>query len=205
MGEDKTGFSKGSIDIEQLPDSIIRLVETMIGIDPNWSLEDWISQQAEEYLEIINKDLEREKRILEQKLTRLKTISSRINPAPQIQEKGQKNLFDCFDIDAPANFKSLGERTYANQEHDQVSNVEQYLDLIPGENNDDPLLAIVANYICVLVERRTASESNYATLDDIFEGLVEIGIEVNEIDEALDFLLTNGELIEVDDDCFIVP
>ena len=61
MGEDKTGFSIGSIDIEQLPDSIIRLVETMIGIDPNWSLEDWISQQAEEYLEIINKDLEREK------------------------------------------------------------------------------------------------------------------------------------------------
>lgn len=203
MGEDKGGFSKGSIDIEQLPDSIIRLVETMIGIDPNWSLEDWITQQAEDYLEIINKDLEREQRILEQKLTRLRTISSRINPAPQTQDKGQKNLFDCFDIEAPANFKSLGERTYANQE--QVSNVEQYLDLIPGENNDDPLLAIVANYICVLVERKTSSESNYATLDQIFEGLVEIGIEVNEIDEALDFLLTNGELIEVDDDCFIVP
>ena len=75
--------------------------------------------------------------------------------------------------------------------------------MIPGENTDDPLLAIVANYICVLVERKISTGSNFATLEEIFEGLVEIGIEVNEIDEALDFLLTNGELIEVDDDCFV--
>ena len=58
MSEDQGGFSKGKIDIEQLPDAIIRLVETMIGIDPNWDLEKWISQQAEDYLQIIEKDLE---------------------------------------------------------------------------------------------------------------------------------------------------
>ena len=91
----------------------------------------------------------------------------------------------------------MGERTFASNEQEPTSNVEQYLDLIPGENTDDPLLAIVANYICVLVERKISTGSNFATLEEIFEGLVEIGIEVNEIDEALDFLLTNGELIEV--------
>ena len=53
------------------------------------------------------------------------------------------------------------------------------------------------------MERKISTGSNFATLEEIFEGLVEIGIEVNEIDEALDFLLTNGELIEVDDDCFV--
>ena len=38
MSEDQGGF-KGKIDIEQLPDAIIKLVETMVGIDPNWDLE----------------------------------------------------------------------------------------------------------------------------------------------------------------------
>ena len=203
MSEDQGGFSKGKIDIEQLPDAIIRLVETMIGIDPNWSLESWISQQAEDFLQIIEKDLERERMILEQKIQRLHNLTSRINPQQKEADKGQKNLFDCFDITPPSNFKSLGERTYASNEQEPVSNVEQYLDLIPGENTDDPLLAIVANYICVLVERKIATGSNHTTLEEIFEGLIEIGIEVNEIDEALDFLLTNGDLIEVDDDCFV--
>ncbi len=203
MSEDQGGFSKGKIDIEQLPDAIIRLVETMVGIDPNWDLEKWMSQQAEDYLQIIEKDLERERIILEQKIQRLQNLTSRINPAQKEADKGQKNLFDCFDISPPSNFKSLGERTYASNEQEPASNVEQYLDLIPGENTDDPLLAIVANYICVLVERKISTGSNFATLEEIFEGLVEIGIEVNEIDEALDFLLTNGELIEVDDDCFV--
>ena len=102
MSEDQGGFSKGKIDIEQLPDAIIRLVETMVGIDPNWDLEKWISQQAEDYLQIIEKDLERERIILEQKIQRLQNLTSRINPSQKEADKGQKNLFDCFDISPQA-------------------------------------------------------------------------------------------------------
>ena len=89
MSEDQGGFSKGKIDFEQLPDAIIRLVETMIGIDPNWDLEKWISQQAEDYLQIIEKDLERERIILEQKIQRLQNLTSRINPSQKEADKGR--------------------------------------------------------------------------------------------------------------------
>ena len=84
MSEDQGGFSRGKIDIEQLPDAIIRLVETMIGIDPNWSLESWISQQAEDFLQIIEKDLERERMILEQKIQRIHNLTSRLNPQQKV-------------------------------------------------------------------------------------------------------------------------
>ena len=42
-----------------------------------------------------------------------------------------------------------------------------------------------------------------ATLEAIFERMLEHGVEEEEIDEAIDYLLTTGGLIEVDDDCFI--
>ena len=42
-----------------------------------------------------------------------------------------------------------------------------------------------------------------ATINVIFERMLEHGVEEEEIDEAIDYLLTTGGLIEVDDDCFI--
>jgi hypothetical protein len=42
-----------------------------------------------------------------------------------------------------------------------------------------------------------------ATLDVIFKRMSTLGVSEDEIDEAIDHLLSTGGIIEVDDDCFL--
>ena len=42
-----------------------------------------------------------------------------------------------------------------------------------------------------------------ATLSQIFEGMLNLGVSPDEIDEALDHLLTTELLLEIDDDVFV--
>jgi hypothetical protein len=76
--------------------------------------------------------------------------------------------------------------------------------LMPHDNTDDPLLAIACQTIVMAVEAETARGQPVATLEAIFEHARAGNIEDDEIDEALDHLLTTGLLLEVDDDCFVL-
>jgi hypothetical protein len=42
-----------------------------------------------------------------------------------------------------------------------------------------------------------------ATLNVIFQRMTSHGVSEDEIDEAIDHLLSTGGIIEVDDDCFL--
>ena len=42
-----------------------------------------------------------------------------------------------------------------------------------------------------------------ATLSQIFEGMLNLGVSPDEVDEALDHLLTTELLLEIDDDVFV--
>ena len=42
-----------------------------------------------------------------------------------------------------------------------------------------------------------------ATLNSIFQRMLSHGVSEDEIDEAIDHLLSTGAIIEVDDDCFL--
>ena len=45
---------------------------------------------------------------------------------------------------------------------------------------------------------------DFAPLEIIVESMFERGIAAEEIEEAVDHLLMQGEIHEVDDDCFVV-
>ena len=54
------------------------------------------------------------------------------------------------------------------------------------------------------VEHETSGGEAVATLEAIFDYARKANIEDEEIDEALNHLLTMGLLMEVDDDCFVI-
>ena len=55
----------------------------------------------------------------------------------------------------------------------------------------------------MIVDGQIEKGEPVATIEVIFERMLEHGVEEEEIDEAIDYLLTAGGLIEVDDDWLI--
>ena len=49
--------SRGLIDVNALPEPVRRMAEVMHGLDPEWSINTWLSQQAEQTLALIRLDL----------------------------------------------------------------------------------------------------------------------------------------------------
>ena len=65
------------------------------------------------------------------------------------------------------------------------------------------MLAVACQLVVMIVDGEIEKGEPVATLEAIFERMLQHGVEEEEIDEAIDYLLTTGGLIEVDDDCFI--
>ena len=53
------------------------------------------------------------------------------------------------------------------------------------------------------IEKEIARGEPVATLETIVLEMDANGVSFEEIDEAIEYLLMNGSIIEVDDDCFI--
>ena len=53
------------------------------------------------------------------------------------------------------------------------------------------------------IEKEIAKGEPVATLETIVLEMDGRGVSFEEIDEAIEYLLMNGSIIEVDDDCFI--
>ena len=58
MAEDSRDKSERRLRVDQMPLAVKRLVDTMIGIDPNFEIEDWLIQKANEDLALIELDIE---------------------------------------------------------------------------------------------------------------------------------------------------
>ena len=54
-GED--GRESPRSDVKTLPDSVARLWETMLRLDPSWNLADWLDERAGEELELVEAHL----------------------------------------------------------------------------------------------------------------------------------------------------
>ena len=80
MAEDSRDKSERRLRVDQLPLAVKRLVDTMIGIDPNFEIEDWLIQKANEDLALIQLDIQRERRQLEQRIHRLEALAKRLSP-----------------------------------------------------------------------------------------------------------------------------
>ena len=190
---------------DSLPIEVQKLCEVMAGIDPNWNLDEWLRNQANASLELISSELEVELKTAEQRLKRITDIKNRItNSDSETEQPGQMNLFDCFSIEYDKSIVGLGSRAVSNDENYTESHpVSAFLDLLPNDQGDDPLLAVACQNLLMIIDGEISNGKDFATLELIVTELDKSGISFEEIDEAIEHLLMTGAIIEVEDDCFI--
>ena len=190
---------------DSLPVEVQKLCEVMAGIDPNWNLDEWLRNQAIASLELISSELEVELKTAEQRLKRITDIKNRItNSDSETEQPGQMNLFDCFSIEYDKSIVGLGSRAVSNdQNYTESHPVSAFLDLLPNDQGDDPLLAVACQNLLIIIDGEISNGKDFATLELIVTELDKSGISFEEIDEAIEHLLMTGAIIEVEDDCFI--
>jgi len=199
---------RNPLPADVLTGAVARLVDTMAGVDPEWTLEAWLQEAAEQHLDLVESDLARERLRLEQRLHRLEAVQRRMTDEDEAGPGVQRNLFDCFEPVEDAAFSGLGRRSsearvQADQEAEELHPARLYIDLLPGEATDDPLLAVCASAMLGVVDEVCRTHEGVATLSQIFEGMLNLGVSPDEVDEALDHLLTTELLLEIDDDVFV--
>lgn len=210
MADEHQNEHESRFSLEDLPPEVRQLADTMMGVNPNWNIQDWLIEQANMSMDLLAVDLLREKMKIEQRLRRLDDLGRRLDVSESevnAEDPHQQNLFDCFDLNEEHPLRGLGERAVAPQQSKETderhpSNI--FLDLLPNDNSDDPLLAIACQSVIMAVENEMSKGDPVASLASIFEATRESNIEDGETDEALDHLLSTGVLLEIDDDCFIL-
>ena len=198
---DRSGDDGGEsprIDVKTLPDSVARLWETMLRLDPSWDLARWLDDRAGEELELVEAHLGRERMRLEQRLHRIETLVKRLKRQREVSGQGlmndplQKNLFDVFD--GPV---------VPTDETDEAFEANE--PVVSGGIlgvEDDPLLAIVAEHILGTIEVTSFQEASPVHFDELIGVLRPMGISVEEIDEAIAHLLQHRFIIELEQDLF---
>lgn len=203
MSEDSQE-TRGLIDVNALPDAVRRMAEVMAGLDAEWSIDGWLTQQAEQTLALLRHDLKRERLLLEQRKFRLDDLEGRIAADGVDKDEHQMSIFDCFGLDEDNTFTGLSQRGEQQRiQEGEAHGAEAFIELLPDDYVDDPLLAVACQLVVMIVDGEIEKGEPVATLEIIFERMLQHGIDEGEIDEAIDHLLTTGGLIEVDDDCFI--
>ncbi|RJU96677.1 MAG: hypothetical protein DWC00_02750 [Candidatus Poseidoniales archaeon] len=196
--------SRGLIDVTALPEPVRRMAEVMHGLDPEWSINTWLSQQAEQTLALIRHDLKRERLLLEQRKFRLDDLASRIEPDHIAKDEHQMSIFDCFGLDQDRIFTGLSQRKEGPRiEEGEAHGAEAFIELLPDDQGDDPLLAVACQLVVMIIDGEIEKGEPVATLNVIFQRMTAHGVSEDEIDEAIDHLLSTGGIIEVDDDCFL--
>ena len=192
------GGGSPRIDIRALPDSVARLWETMLRLDPSWDLADWLDERANEELELVEGHLGRERLRLEQRLHRLETLVKRLKRQREVVERttwtdpNQRNLFDVFE---------KGEVV-------EKVEVDEGLEGLPAvdfgslEAGDDPLLAIVAEHVLSIIEKASDEGPEPVHFDSLLKELVPLGIRADEVDEAVAWLLQRSVIVELGEDAF---
>ena len=201
MAEDNREKSGRGLQIDQMPPTVKRLIDAMVGIDPEFKIEDWLVKKANEDLEMLESDIAREKLQLEQRIHRLEAISKRLSPEDMREiPKGQTNLFDCFDIPLPLKHLTNRIEEIVDEEPHPAGT---FINLLPDDGCDDPLLAVTAQMMLIFAQEKVGRGASWVELGELFSPLLENGISQDECNEALDHLLITGQIHEVDDDCFV--
>ena len=201
MAEDNREKSGRGLHIDQMPPTVKRLIDAMVGIDPEFKIEDWLVKKANEDLEMLEADIAREKLQLEQRIHRLEAISKRLSPEDMREiPQGQTNLFDCFDIPLPLKHLTNRIEEIVDEEPHPAGT---FINLLPDDGCDDPLLAVTAQMMLIFAQEKVGRGASWVELGELFSPLLENGISQDECNEALDHLLITGQIYEVDDDCFV--
>ena len=191
------GSGSPRIDVRSLPDSVARLWETMLRLDPSWDLSEWLDTCATDELELVEGHLGRERLRLEQRLHRIETLVKRLRRQREVTERStwtdpnQRNLFDVYE-------KDVSDAVSGEVEDEGVAAVDYgSLDI-----DDDPLLAIVAEHVLSIIEEALEEGSNQVHFDSLVNELDAVGIRTDEIDEAVACLLQRRVITELEQDSF---
>jgi len=191
------GSGSPRIDVRSLPDSVARLWETMLRLDPSWDLSEWLDKCATDELELVEGHLGRERLRLEQRLHRIETLVKRLRRQREVTERStwtdpnQRNLFDVYE-------KEVSDVVPDNVDDEGVAAVDYgSLDI-----DDDPLLAIVAEHVLSIIEEALEEGSNQVHFDSLVNELDTVGIRADEIDEAVAWLLQRRAITELKQDSF---
>ena len=193
--EDGSGSPR--IDVRSLPESVARLWETMLRLDPSWDLFDWLDRRASEELELVESHLGRERLRLEQRLHRIETLVKRLRRQREVVERStwmdphQKNLFDVYE---------KGDDGARSEEVEAEG--EAAVDFGSLDVDDDPFLAIVSEHILGLIEESIEGGDEQLHFDRLVAELEGFGIRTDEIDEAVAWLLHRRVIIELGEDSF---
>ncbi|HIG03902.1 MAG TPA: hypothetical protein EYQ53_05935 [Candidatus Poseidoniales archaeon] len=209
MKDENNPGEESRLDSSKLPKAVQRLADAMLGIDPAWQLKDWLQNKAEEDLKLLSADLQRETLQAEQRLHRIESLSRRLDVDVKggDVDLGQKNLFDCFDIiqrGLNISSDSTPDSPYSSNECEEFHPAGMLTNLLPSGETDDPFLAITAQHVLLQIGRLMEENVGVAPAEEIFNHLNERQIEDEEINEAINFLLLQGSIIEIDEDIFIL-
>lgn len=197
----KDGDERPRLDAAALPESVQRLWETMLRLDPQWDVHDWLAQRAEEELKIVEANLGREKMRLEQRISRIEALANRIGRERELAEEDphQCNLFDVFGPGGEAPSEIV-----EDEEVWEPHPAAAHIGYLPDDAGDDPLLAVCAQAILLHLEEAAVQDALPVSLETLGERLLPGGIESEELVEALEWLLEQGRLIEVAENEFIL-
>ena len=173
----------------------------MLRLDPDWDMNDWLIERANEEMKIIEANLGREKMRLEQRISRLEALANRIGRDIELDEGGthQCNLFDAFGPNPPdENDDGLEEGAW------ELHPASAHLNYLPDDIGDDPLLAVCAQAILLHIEDSAGKGELPVTLETLGVALLSRGIESDELVEALEWLLEQGSISEVAENEFIL-
>ena len=191
------GSGSPRIDVRSLPDSVARLWETMLRLDPSWDLSEWLDECATDELDLVQGHLGRERLRLEQRLHRIETLVKRLRRQREVAERStwtdphQRNLFDVYEKDG-------GEESSADNEESG----EAAVDFGSLDAGDDPLLAIVSEHVLSVIEETLEGGEEQVHFDRLVSDLDTVGIRTDEVDEAVAWLLQRRVIIEIEQDCF---
>ena len=198
----RDGKESSRIDVKVLPDSVARLWETMLRLDPNWDLSQWLDERALDELELVEGHLGRERLRLEQRLHRIETLVKRLKRQREvpdgvvITDPNQRNLFDVYENN------QTGSKKEKKAKIDSVLEGDAMVDFGALGFDDDPLLAIVSEHILSMMENERISGNNVVHYSDLIKRFESLSINESEIDEAISILLQKKMIIELDQDIF---
>ena len=196
---EEDGRESPRIDVKTLPDSVVRLWETMLRLDPNWKIDEWLEERADEEMELIEAHLGRERMRLQQRLHRIETLVKRLKRQREVADQTlmrdphQRNLFDVFEKTPKAIEGKMSEPV-------ELDEPAVSMGILNGD--DDPILAIVAEHILGTIEVAKIEGVPALHFEEINDVLAPMGIIVDEVDEAIAYLLQNNAIFETEQDFF---
>lgn len=194
--------SSGEVESISLPDSVMKMWDLMLAVNPKWDFREWLHERAIDELELLAVDLKKEKLRAKQRIYRLENLGRRLSP-PKDKDKGQTNLFDLFEFEIEDN------KTEEEEEEPQEPSYLRYLSEFFGPSNsdkhpgDDPLLAVTSQLILMRLESEKGKGRGELSGKIIIKELGNKGISEQEVEEGIDFLLSQEKIVEVDNNVFM--